>query len=154
MIIISKNVSPFRHYMIGIWCVDGIHTVRIIHFKLCSIFQTKRGSSQFFHYSIMSYAAMGQLIVALPNSACFDIYLGPVQKRNKDSYVPGFFVPIQLLCWVPFKDVVGHLWMVLGKLAAICPVDASAVAVMSLKLPRTCPVISEMFKQLWVTSKE
>jgi hypothetical protein len=45
---------------------------------------------------------MEQPIVALPNSACFDMYLDPVQKRNKDSYVSAFLVPFQPLCWVSF----------------------------------------------------
>lgn len=35
--------------------------------------------------------AMGQLIVALPNSVSFDMYLDQVQNRNKDSCVSVFF---------------------------------------------------------------
>lgn len=45
---------------------------------------------------------MDQLIVALPNFACFDMYLDLVQKGNKDFYVSAFFVQFQLLCWVSF----------------------------------------------------
>lgn len=44
-----------------------------------------KGYSSPLNLKLFLTLAMGQLIVALPNSVSFDLYLDKVQNRNKDS---------------------------------------------------------------------
>lgn len=43
------------------------------------------------HLELFFTLSVGQLIVTLPNSVSFDMYLDKIQNRNKDSCVSVFF---------------------------------------------------------------
>lgn len=68
------------------------------------LFFKPKGHCRPLNLQLFLILSMCQLIVALPNSVSFGMYLDRVQNRNKDSVC--LFLLLQLLRWISFsKDM-------------------------------------------------